>query len=198
MMPSLTFGQSNSALLSGNISTQQDAKYSTMLLMKQNGEEAEKPPTPYDIEVFSQANNSPMWVIPSQASAQIIGCPIVNFSQLVFLDFNTGTSIDNMYFINGIKHSITPGSFKTDLTLVQKDVYSQFEASATAIAEFLKNANNYEETLKSINTSNNNENVYQSRSNAGIKRSIDTGGVGTSAGGSNNYKVVFKINYDKT
>ena len=198
MMPSLTFGQSNSALLSGNISTQQDAKYSTMLLMKQNGEEAEKPPTPYDIEVFSQANNSPMWVIPSQASAQIIGCPIVNFSQLVFLDFNTGTSIDNMYFINGIKHSITPGSFKTDLTLVQKDVYSQFEASATAIAEFLKNANDYENTLKNINTSNNNERVFQSRSSAGINKTLDTGGIGTSAGGSNNYKVVFKINYDKT
>jgi hypothetical protein len=153
-MPSLTFGQSNSALLSGNITTNQDAKYSTVLLMQQNSEEAEKQPTAYDFELFNQMNNSPMWVIPSQASAQIIGCPIVNFSQLIFLDFNTGTSIDNMYFINGIKHSISPGKFTTDLTLVQKDIYSQFESEASAIAEFftaVKKFDDFQSQQKKVN-----------------------------------------------
>jgi len=143
-MPSLTFGQSNSALLSGNVTTNQDAKYSTVLLMQQNSEEAEKPPTQYDFELFNQMNNAPMYVIPSQASAQIIGCPIVNFSQLIFLDFNTGTSVDNMYFINGIKHSISPGKFTTDLTLVQKDIYSVFESEASAIAEFFKSISEFD------------------------------------------------------
>jgi hypothetical protein len=147
-MPSLTFGQSNSALISGNITTNQDAKYSTVLLMQQNGEEAEKQPTQYDFELFNQMNSSPMWVIPSQASAQIIGCPLVNFSQLVFLDFNTGTSIDNMYFINGIKHSISPGKFTTDLTLVQKDIYSQFESEASSIAEFFTSIGRFESEQK--------------------------------------------------
>ncbi len=150
MMPSLTFGQSNSALISGNISTQQDAKYSTVLLMKQNGQEAEKEPNSFDFELFSEANSSPMWVIPAQASAQIIGCPLINFSQLIFLDFNTGTSIDNMYFVNGIKHSISPGKFTTDLTLVQQDIYSQFESKATSIAEFIKNIKTWNDTITGL------------------------------------------------
>jgi hypothetical protein len=30
---------------------------------------------------------------------------------------DTGTSIDNVYVVNGITHSISPGSFKTDLDL---------------------------------------------------------------------------------
>jgi len=146
-MPSLTFGQSNSALLSGNITTNQDPKYSTVQIMRQNGEEAERAPIPYDFELFNQMNSAPMWVIPAQASAQIIGCPLVNFSQLVFLDFNTGTSIDNMYFINGIRHSISPGKFTTDLTLIQKDVYSQFEAQATAIQSFFESINNFDKAI---------------------------------------------------
>lgn len=200
MMPSLTFGQSNSALISGNITTNQNAQYSTVLLMKQNGEEAEKPPSTYDIEVFSQATNSPLWVMPAQASAQIIGCPIINFSQLIFLDFNTGTSIDNMYFINGIRHSISPGSFKTDLTLVQKDVYSQFEAGASAIAEFLKAAgsNEFTNQLNSIKNRLEKENkppvIIIQGAGGGTKA---TPSQAASTQPINNYQISFKINYDK-
>ena len=197
MMPSLTFGQSNSALISGNISTQQDAKYSTMLLMKQNGEEAEKEPTQYDYEVFSQANNAPMWVIPAQASAQIIGCPLVNFSQLVFLDFNTGTSIDNMYFINGIKHSISPGKFTTDLTLIQKDVYSQFEASALSIKQFIDAAEEWKKSVDAAATAavNNKTGPYKQRkSGSSTSTTSNTSTVNQSIA---SFVYTLKINADK-
>jgi len=138
-MPSLTLGQTRSALLSGNITTNQDAKYSTALLTRQSGEVFTSPEQDVDIDLFNESNEAPMFVIPSQASAQIIGCPLINFSQLIFLDFNTGTTVDNMYFVNGIKHSITPGKFSTDLTLVQNDLYSRYESQATSIAQFLIN-----------------------------------------------------------
>jgi hypothetical protein len=138
-MPSLTLGQTRSALLSGNITTNQDAKYSTALLSRQSGEVFTSPEQDIEVDLFSEGNDSPMFVIPSQASAQIIGCPLINFSQLIFLDFNTGTTVDNMYFVNGIKHSITPGKFSTDLTLVQNDLYSRYESQATSIAQFLIN-----------------------------------------------------------
>lgn len=154
-MPSLTFGQVNSALISGNVTTNQDPKYSTVQLFRQDGEINQNEILPYNFELFNQLNNSPMMVMPAQASAQIIGCPIVNFSQLMFLDFNTGTSIDNMYIVTGIKHSISPGRFTTDLTLSQRDIYSQFMAEAGAIQEFFKSIDKFKGvTLQSKNNSN--------------------------------------------
>jgi hypothetical protein len=193
-MPSLTFGQSNSALLSGNITTNQDAKYSTMLLMQQNGEEAEKEPTKYDFELFNQMNNAPMWVIPAQASAQIIGCPIVNFSQLIFLDFNTGTSIDNMYFINGIKHSISPGKFTTDLTLVQKDVYSQFEAEATAIASFFKAVSEWND-IKAADVSKKIEEIQNKPVSVTTNTTTDRAAPNTVTSSITRYQLNIRINH---
>lgn len=194
-MPSLTFGQSNSALLSGNITTNQDAKYSTMLLMQQNGEAAEKEPAKYDFELFNQMNNAPMWVIPAQASAQIIGCPIVNFSQLIFLDFNTGTSIDNMYFINGIKHSISPGKFTTDLTLVQKDIYSQFEAEATAIASFFKSVSEWND-IKAADIAKKLDEI-QNKPDVTVKTTTNNSAAANSVTNSiTRYKINININYN--
>ena len=73
----------------------------------------------------------------------------------MFLDFNTGTSIDNMYIVTGIKHSISPGRFTTDLTLSQRDIYSQFMAEAGAIQEFFKSIDKFKGvTLQSKNNSN--------------------------------------------
>lgn len=137
-MPSLTLGQSNSALLSGNITTSQDPKYSTVQMMRSMQDVKDPPASDIEYELFNNSTSAPMYVIPSQASATIIGCPLINFSQLIFLDFNTGTSIDNMYFVNGIKHTISPGKFTTDLTLIQSDLYSRFEAHANNIAQFIK------------------------------------------------------------
>jgi len=153
-MPSLTLGQSRSALLNGSVSTNQDNKYTTSQILKANGEidTNQNDGLPFDFEIFNQSNNSPTWVLPAQATVDIIGCPIVNFAQLIFIDFNTGTSIDNMYFISGLKHSISPGRFTTSLTLTQRDMYSKFTAESSAIQSFFKAANNFKQL--SIATNN--------------------------------------------
>ena len=142
-MPSLTLGHSRSALISGSITTNQDPKFSTVQLFRQEGEINQNDLVPYEFQLINEFNKEPMRVIPAQASASIIGCPIVNFSQLIFLDFNTGTSIDNMYLVTGIKHSITPGSFKTDLTLTQADIYNKFTVESNVIKDFFKSVYNY-------------------------------------------------------
>ncbi len=152
-MPSLTLGQTNSALLSGNITTNQDAKYATALLMKQDGSvinnqldntNNEAP----DVQVISDLDASPLFVLPSQASISIIGCPLVNFAQLIFLDFNTNTTIDNIYFVSGIKHNISPGKFSTELTMVQNDLFTRYEAQSTTIKTFLTTLKNLKAELK--------------------------------------------------
>ncbi len=176
-MPSLTLGQSHSALVSGNITTNQDPKYTTSQILKANGdvETNQNDLLPFDFEIFNQTNNSPTWVLPAQASIDIIGCPIVNFSQLIFIDFNTGTSIDNMYFISGLKHSISPGKFTTSLTLTQRDIYSKFTAESSSIQSFFKAANNF----KKLSLSNKPE----------IKTKQST---------SSRYQISFLVDYNRT
>ena len=64
----------------------------------------------------------------------MFGCPFANFAQYIFLDFETGTTIDNAYAITGIKHTITPGKFTTSLTLSYGDVYGKYESTASTLA----------------------------------------------------------------
>ena len=52
----------------------------------------------------------------------------------IFLDFETGTTVDNSYAITGIKHDLTPGKFTTQLTLSYGDVYGKYENAAKTIA----------------------------------------------------------------
>ena len=54
---------------------------------------------------------------------------------MLFLDFETGTTIDNAYAVTGIKHSLSPGKFTTSLTLSYGDVYGKYENAATSLAK---------------------------------------------------------------
>ena len=72
-------------------------------------------------------SSMPLVIMPSQASIEIFGCPWVNFGQSVFLDFETGTTIDNKYVITGISHNLSPGKYTTQLTLSYADNYGQLK-----------------------------------------------------------------------
>jgi hypothetical protein len=52
----------------------------------------------------------------------------------LFLDFETGTTVDNAYAVTGIKHSLSPGKFTTSLTLSYGDVYGKYENAAKTLA----------------------------------------------------------------
>ena len=126
LYPSLTFGNQSTALISGNVSTVNENKLSTIYITRadrQNNEERNK----------LVSTDLPVNVLPSQASVEIIGCPWVNFSQFIFLDFETGTSMDNRYTVTGINHQLSPGKFTTQLTLSYGDNFGQFENYANIL-----------------------------------------------------------------
>jgi hypothetical protein len=81
----------------------------------------------------------------------MIGCPMINFGQMIFFDFNTNTSVDNAYIVTGIKHSISPGKFETDLTLTLADCYAKFLVHGSTIKTFLELAKNFEDKQKNQN-----------------------------------------------
>ena len=47
----------------------------------------------------------------------LLGCPLFEYGQHFFVDMGTGTTVDNMYYVTGISHNLSPGQFETSLTL---------------------------------------------------------------------------------
>tara|TARA_R110002126_G_scaffold75036_2_gene186926 strand:+ start:1014 stop:4376 length:3363 start_codon:yes stop_codon:yes gene_type:complete len=52
---------------------------------------------------------------PSSVVIQMMGMPSINRGASIFVDFGTGTSLDNIYTVNSVTHSITPGDFTTTI-----------------------------------------------------------------------------------
>ncbi len=56
-------------------------------------------------------------VIPGQVSLTCLGNPCIQHASELFVDFNSGTSLDNIYIVRNVSHSISQGEFTTTLTL---------------------------------------------------------------------------------
>jgi hypothetical protein len=70
--------------------------------------------------------NIPMRVIPAQLQMTTLGCPLADLYQSFFIDFGTGTTLDNIYSVTQIAHSFSPGKFDTNWTFTYLDGYSKF------------------------------------------------------------------------
>ena len=130
IMPSITYGTQNSAVIDASVTTVNEAKLNTIYLTRSDRNNVGKQ---LKSNVYFQ-KDLPLRVLPSQANVTVFGCPFVNFAQYMFLDFETGTTVDNAYAITGIKHSLSPGKFTTSLTLSYGDVYGKYENSSSSIA----------------------------------------------------------------
>jgi hypothetical protein len=58
-----------------------------------------------------------LFIIPTTLSLTMVGMPIINRGQTYYVDFGTGTTLDNTYTVTAVKHSIKQGSFTTSATL---------------------------------------------------------------------------------
>ena len=125
-MPNLVFGQENSPMIEASVSSINDAKLDTVFMTRTNN-------ATNAIEAKFESN-LPLKVKPSQAQVTMIGCPFVNFAQNLFLEFNTGTTIDNQYNVTGLKHDISPGKFTTQVTLSYGEAFGKFETAVNNIA----------------------------------------------------------------
>ena len=168
--PSLTFGTQNSVMISANVSTLNDNKLSTIFMTR---------PERNDQSLINNRinQNLPLVILPTQASVEIFGCPWVNFGQQIFLDFETGTTLDNRYVVTGITHDLTPGKFTTKLTLTYADNFGQ--------------AINFEDKLNEKTTEKNKKNRKKRKSRKASGDSNETIKViinpGYSAQGANKY-----------
>ncbi len=55
-------------------------------------------------------------IIPTTVNMTMMGNVLLARGQTYFIDFNTGTTLDNTYTVTSVSHSIKPGSFTTSAT----------------------------------------------------------------------------------
>ncbi len=132
-VPTLTYGAANSVMTSFNVQSIDMQDFETALLIQaSNGKRIPGQP-----QLDSPQND--MQIFPMNFSASILGCPLIDYAQEFFIDMDTGTSLDNIYVVNGVSHSISPGSFKTDLELKLTRTTGAASAIDSKIRSILKN-----------------------------------------------------------
>ena len=70
----------------------------------------------------------PLRTFPAQLSMEIYGCPLMNFGQQYFIDFGTGTTLDDVYGVSGVSHKFTPGKFTTNVKFVPLQKFGTFQS----------------------------------------------------------------------
>ncbi len=117
-MPSMRYGEGASGVLKASISSMNDPALSSVNMLRQ----AKSPDTP----TGHRAQGLPLQVAPVECNLETIGCPLWNFGQQVFIDFGTGTTVDAIYGVCGVEHSISAGEFTTSVKLTPLNSYAKY------------------------------------------------------------------------
>jgi hypothetical protein len=125
-MPSATYGTSTSAIISASVSSMNDPQLASIMMQRASKGGA-------STAISSRETGVPLRTVPVEVDLEIFGCPIVSYGQQIFLDFGTGTTVDNIYAVNGIDHDIKSGEFTTKIKLVQLDAFGSYEGALTQL-----------------------------------------------------------------
>jgi hypothetical protein len=55
--------------------------------------------------------------------------------QQFFVDFGTGTSVDNVYYVTGLSHDIQAGKFETKIKMTPGEAYGKFKPIKDALKQ---------------------------------------------------------------
>ena len=118
-MPSIKYGSTYSAVISAKLATQADARMATIHMQKAKsgggGPEG------------AGSDGLPLRTFPGSLSMTTWGCPLFNFGQQYFIDFGTGTTLDDVYGITGVSHKFSPGKFETSLKFVPLQKFGTYQ-----------------------------------------------------------------------
>lgn len=154
-IPTITPGVEGSLVISTNLASKTNGLLGTMHL--QGGSfKARSALAPNGLSMGDYS--MPVRIIPAQLTMTTFGCPIAEPYQNYFVNFGTGTTLDNLYTVTGLQHIISPGKFQTQWTMAYTDGYGKF-FGAPNLNELLKSyvidaKKNSEDTVPKDSSSN--------------------------------------------
>ena len=117
-MPSITYGTEATAINSMSVNTISDNNMNTAFMLeatdpenKDPSDAAGPPDSPPPAEAEAQV------IIPVTLSLDMLGCPVLEYAQQIFVDLGTMTDLDNVYGAVDIQHNLKPGSFTTTVKM---------------------------------------------------------------------------------
>jgi hypothetical protein len=132
-LPCLTVGTNGSMILSSNVASKTDGVMGAINIMnagRGNNPGQAGPPS----NNLGDAGGLPLRVSPVQVTMTTMGVPTASLYQTFFIDFDTGTSLDNIYNCTQLQHSISPGKFTTNWTFMYANGYGKFSNPPTVEA----------------------------------------------------------------
>jgi hypothetical protein len=130
-MPRFIFGANGTTIWNASLASKADPLMSTVNMMKQ-----EKTKNIVTSHNGGGVYDLPLQVVPASLTLTTIGCPIAQMAQNYFIDFNTGTTLDNTYIVTGLTHSFTPGKYDSTWTLSYTDAYGKFISAPQILQQF--------------------------------------------------------------
>ena len=134
--PHVIYGAMNTTIKQASLATQANAALATINMQRAGNADA-------ILATGEQPGGVPMTIFPVQLSLTTLGCPFIKYSQELFVDFNTNTTADNLYYVNGIQHRLSPGEFTTTLKLTPCDAFPAYR-------NFVGQLNNASDLIKAI------------------------------------------------
>jgi hypothetical protein len=113
--PTLTVGIEGSVIESATFNSQPSGDVASSYLLTAIG--GETGGSQYGGTSESSAVDDVL-VIPSNITLNMIGNTCMARGQTYYVDFGTGTTVDNTYAVQSVSHSIRPGSFKTTVSML--------------------------------------------------------------------------------
>ena len=122
-MPHVNYGSANTAVTKCDIKTMGNSANATIHMIR-----AQRSGGSDQGAAGDQDRGLPARMMPMGLSMEMLGCPLINFMQQFFIDFGTGTTIDNIYAVTQVEHELKPGEFKTKVKFAPLDAYGRYES----------------------------------------------------------------------
>lgn len=136
-VPYIIYGAAGSAVKRANVSTIQNPQLNTVNLLRNLRADALQP-------TGEQPGGLPLSLVPAEGTLDMYGCPLFEYTQQFFIDFQTGTSIDDLYAITEISHKFEPGDFSTSAKFVPLGAYGKYSSLTEKIRTAVGIVNRYE------------------------------------------------------
>jgi hypothetical protein len=137
MVPTITYGVNGSMITNASLASKTDGLLGTINLLGGSQKSSSKLS---ENGLTQEENKLPMRIVPAQLTMTSLGCPIAEPYQSFYIDFGTGTTLDNLYASTQVAHTFSPGKFETSWTFAYADGYGKF-FSATSMGEAIKKFN---------------------------------------------------------
>lgn len=123
-VPTINIGSNSTMVLTANVASKTDGLAGAANII--NSSKGKPSNTSQVIGTEESPDQLPLRVVPAQVTLTTMGCPIARMYQQYFIDFNTGTTLDNLYNCNQVQHSLGPGKFTTNWSFLYTDAYGKF------------------------------------------------------------------------